>query len=213
MSDMPSQRHYSQEDWVDFVRDATASGRHEAMQQHLAEGCESCRETHETWKAVLGTLRQEPNFEPPAGAMRLAKLVYAATKPQHRSTLEELAATLLFDSEHAVAAAGVRALRPGPRKLLYGNGEFLVDLQFEPSKNRAKTILTGQVMELDKAELHVAGLLVVLLQKRKLVARTNTNPFGEFIMEFDGPGDGLSLAIDINHKAMIIALNELTKVS
>jgi hypothetical protein len=205
---MARHHQYSHEDWVDFVREAVPPERREAMQRHLESGCESCREAHDTWKAVSGTLRQEPSFEPPAGAVRLAKLVYAATRPQPPPGLAEATMQLLFNSQVA-ASAGIRALRSRSQKLLYGNGEFLVDLQFEPSMNRHKTVLTGQVLGLDRSEVLVAGLLVVLLQRRKLIARTNTNPFGEFSMEFDGPGDGLSLAVDINQKAMIIALNDL----
>jgi hypothetical protein len=203
---------YTDEDWVDFVRGTVATERHDAMQQHLESGCATCRDAHDTWKAVLGACRQEPGFEPPAAAVRLARLVYAATRPRRGSAAAET--TLLFDSRSATAAVGLRAVRPGPRprKLLYKNGEFLVDLQLETSETRSKSVLTGQVMELEKAELHVAGLLVVLLQQRKLVGRTTTNSFGEFSLEFDGSGDGLALAVEINHKAMIIALDDLTKV-
>jgi hypothetical protein len=204
--------HYAHEDWVDFVREAIPVERHELMARHLASGCESCQEAHATWQAVLGIFRQERSFEPPAGTGRLLTLVYAATKPRRDSHVLGATESLLFDSARAAAAAGVRTLRSRSQKLLYRNSEFLVDLQFEPSTNRAKTVLTGQVVGMDTSEVLVEGLLVVLLQQKKLIARTNTNPFGEFSMEFNGPRDGLSLAVDINHKVMIIALNDL-KVS
>jgi hypothetical protein len=212
VSNTAGQIHYSLEDWVDFVRDVAPSDRHEAMQRHLAAGCESCGEVHETWTAVLGILSEEPTFEPPAGAVRLARAVYAATKPRRRFAIAGETAKLLFDGQLA-AAAGVRTLRPGPRRVLYlyEHEKFLVDLQVEPSKDRAKIVLIGQVTELDKDEPHVTEMQVLLFRQQKLIAETDTNPFGEFSVEFDGTDDDLCLVVDFNHASMVIALSDPRK--
>ena len=210
MTNIAGQDHYSHEDWVDFVRDAAGPGRHEAMQRHLAEGCESCRELCETWKAVLGIVKREPAFEPPAGAMRLAKAFFAPTAPQPRFALARATAKLLFDSQLAVATAGLRTLRSGPRKLLYENGDFLVDLQIAWSPDRERTFLVGQVMEVGIEAPHVAGLQVLLFREVTVLARTQTNQFGEFCLELDGAADDLSVAVDgdLNHAAMVITLGD-----
>ena len=105
MSGIADERHYSHEDWVDFVRDLAPPDQLEAMRRHLAAGCESCREVHHTWKAVLETIREEPGVEPPAEAMRLARALYAATNPRRRGAIARATATLLFDSQLAAAAA------------------------------------------------------------------------------------------------------------
>ena len=210
MSSIADKGHYSHEDWVDFVRDVAPLDQLEAMQRHLAAGCESCGEVHETWKAVLETVREEPSFEPPAEAMRLARALYAGTKPRRRVAIVRATAKLLFDSQLAAAAAGVRTLRPGPRKLLYlfENEKFLFDLQVELSRDRAKIVLIGQVMELDTDEPHVAGMPVLLFQQEKVIAKMKTNPYGEFRVEFDDTGDDLSLVVDLNHTEMVIALSD-----
>ena len=209
MSSIADGGHYSHEDWVDFVRDVAPLDQLDAMRRHLAAGCESCGEVHETWKAVLETVREEPSFEPPAEAMRLARALYAGTKPR-RVPIVRATATLLFDSQLAAAAAGVRTLRPGPRKLLYlfENEKFLFDLQVELSRDRARIVLIGQVMELETEEPQVAGMLVLLFQQEKVIATMTTNPHGEFRVEFDDSGDDLSLVVDLNHTEMVIALSD-----
>ena len=128
MGSIADKGHFSHEDWVDFVRDVAPPDQLDAMQRHLAAGCESSREVHETWKAVLETVGEEPSFEPPAEVIRLARAHYAGTKPRRRVAIVRATAKLLFDSQLAAAAAGVRTLRQGPRKLLYvcGNSDHLM---------------------------------------------------------------------------------------
>jgi hypothetical protein len=207
MSSIADQGHYSHEDWVDFVRGVAPRDQLDAMQRHLAEGCESCGEVHETWKAVLEIAREEPSFEPPAKAMRLARALFAGAQPRGPVALIRATAKLLFDSQLATAAVGVRTLRPGPRKLLYLYEKFLFDLQVERSRDRAKITLIGQVMELDTDEPYLAGMPVLLLQQEKVIAKMKTNSYGEFRVEFDDTGDDdLSLVVD--HTEMVITLSD-----
>jgi hypothetical protein len=210
MSGIADERHYSHEDWVDFVRDVAPLDQLEAMRRHLAAGCESCREVHQTWKAVLETVRAEPSVEPPAEALRVARALYAGTKPRRGAGILRATAKLLFDSQLAAAAAGVRTLRPGPRKLLYlfENEKFLFDLQVEPARDHARIVLIGQVLELDTDQPHVAGMSVLLFQQEKVIAQIKTNPYGEFRVEFDDTGDDLSLVVDLDHVEMVIALSD-----
>ena len=152
MSSIADQGHYSHEDWVDFVRDVAPSTGSKRCSDTSRRAVNRAGEVHETWKAVLETVREEPSFEPPAEAMRLAKAALRRDEASASvSRIVRATAKLLFDSQLAAAAAGVRTLRPGPRKLLYlcENEKFLVDLQVEPSRDRAKTVLIGQVMGLD----------------------------------------------------------------
>jgi hypothetical protein len=210
MSSTADKGHYSQEDWVDFVRDVASPDQFEAMQRHLAAGCELCREVHATWKAVLETAAEEPSFEPPAEAMRLARALYTGTKPRRPIAIVRATAKLLFDSQLEGATAGVRTLRRGPRKLLYlcENEKFFFDLQVERSRDRAKIVLIGQVMELDSDEPYPAGMPVLLFQQERMIAKMKTNSYGEFRVEFDDTGDDLSLVVDVNHIEMIIALSD-----
>jgi hypothetical protein len=210
MSNIADTGHYSQEDWVDFVRDVAPPDQFEAMQRHLAAGCELCMEVHAIWKAVLETAAEEPSFEPPAETMRLARALYAGTQPRRAVDIIRATAKLVFDSQLASAAAGVRTLRRGPRKLLYvcENEKFLFDLQVERSRDRAKIVLIGQVMELDTDEPYPAGMPVLLFQQERMIAKMETNSYGEFRVEFDDTGDDLSLVVDVNHIEMIIALSD-----
>jgi hypothetical protein len=210
MSSIDDRGHYSHEDWVDFVRDVAPVDQLDAMRRHLAAGCESCADAHATWKAVLETVREEPSFEPPAEVMRLARSLYGGTKPRPLGAIVRAAAKLLFDSQLAGAGAGVRTLRRGPRRLLYlcQNEKFLFELHVEPSRDRAKIVLIGQVMELDTDEPHVAGMPVLLFQQEKMIAQMKTNPYGEFRVEFEDTGDDLSLVVDLDHTEMVIALSD-----
>ena len=211
MNNIADKRHYFHQDWVDFVRDVAPLDQLKAMRQHLAAGCESCGEVYETWRTVLETVRAEPRFEPPAEAVRRARALYAGTKTPRRVGIVRATAKLLFDSQLAAAAAGVRTLRRGPRRLLYlcqNDEKFLFELQVELSRDRTKVVLIGQVMELDTDEPHVAGMPVLLFQQENVIAKMKTNPYGEFRVEFDDTGDDLSLVVDLNHTEMVIALSD-----
>jgi hypothetical protein len=210
MSSIADKGHYSHEDWVDFVRGVAPVNQLEGMQRHLAAGCELCTEVHATWKAVLETAAEEPSFEPPAEAMRLARALYAGTHPRRPSAIVRVTAKLLFDSQLAAAAAGVRTLRRGPRKVLYvcENEKFLFDLQLERSRDRAKLVLIGQVVELDTDEPYLVGMPVLLFQQERMIANMTTNSYGEFRVEFDDTGDDLSLVVDVNHIEMIVTLSD-----
>ena len=79
MSNIADEGHYSHEDWVDFVRDVAPLDQLEAMQRHLAAGCESCAGgLTKPGKRFSRSIREEPSLEPPAEAMRLARALYAA---------------------------------------------------------------------------------------------------------------------------------------
>jgi hypothetical protein len=142
--------------------------------------------------------------------MRLARSLYAGTRPRRLGAIVRAAAKLLFDSQLAGAGAGVRTLRPGPRRLLYlcQNEKFLFELQVELSRDRAKIVLIGQVMELDTDEPRVAGIPVLLFQQEEMIAQMKTNPYGEFRVEFEDTGDDLSLVVDLDHTEMVIALSD-----
>jgi hypothetical protein len=209
MEDALSGTHYESADWVDFVRDVAQPELFHGMQRHLADGCAICQDLHDTWRAVLAAARAEPSFEPPPSALRRAGALYRPAQAQRATDRPHAAvATLLFDS-YLTAVTGVRSLRHGPRKLLYGKDDFLIDLQIEPARQRRELVLTGQVMEMNTWEPRVTGLKVRLLARLNTIAEMTTNALGEFRLEVREPPDDLDVVIDLLGTALTIPLSDL----
>jgi len=73
-------------------------------------------------------------------------------------------------------------------------------VESEPAKKRVWLI--GQVLNSEKPDMKMEGADVVLLSGERLVAKTTTNPSGEF--EFEYPAEsGLQLFINIRGRRAI----------
>ena len=78
-------KHFSTEEWVDFVNQVIASNQREAMQKHLATGCKRCMETVSLWQKVSKTAAAEASYQPPADTVRLAKAAYLTTAVKYNA--------------------------------------------------------------------------------------------------------------------------------
>ncbi|MGH9742119.1 MAG: hypothetical protein ACRD51_07175, partial [Candidatus Acidiferrum sp.] len=66
-------KHFSTEEWVDFVKHLVPSDRQNAMQKHLAAGCKRCKETVSLWQKVNKSAAVEASYQPSADTVHLAK--------------------------------------------------------------------------------------------------------------------------------------------
>src|SRR5437762_1589508 len=98
--------HFSDHQWIDFLRGVAEPGAAAAMQQHVDDGCAPCLETYTAWRRFGKT---------PSGPW------WAATR----------SATLVFDTLARPLPAGVRGAAADPRHLLYEAPPFTIDLHVE----------------------------------------------------------------------------------
>src|SRR5688572_7578649 len=137
--------HFAAEEWADFARGALPGEIEGEMRRHLEAGCEECAATLRLWTAVHDTARTEDDYQPPEGALRIARAFFRV----HQSELarKRSLARLVFDSLTQPLALGLRSQAVAPRQQLFTRGRFRIDTRIEPSLGRRRTVLVGQVIE------------------------------------------------------------------
>ena len=208
---MTNSNHFTDEDWADFTRNVADSDRRAAMQRHLEEGCQQCAELHDGLEAVQAAAAADARYEPPPGTVRQAKALCKFQEPVSPFAWALETVKLLFDSQLAPLAAGVRSLQEGQRNLLFGIGDTVIDLQIAPGRNPQHWEIIGQIT----APSHLAGSNArqpVTLRGRGLsVAGATTNKRGEFLLEFAGPAEELTLTLGVDRDTTVITLGTLTR--
>jgi hypothetical protein len=182
-------KHFTTEEWIDFVNQMTPPEKQEAMRAHLESGCKACEEKSALWQKVRGMAASEAAYQPPADAVRIVKAAYAPARTD--SPLEEAQSgvEILFDSFLQPATAGARSRSTGARQMLYRSDSFQIDLQIEPKPGSNHMVVTGQMMDVSTPEIVSSGVQVKLSNFRENVIYTVTNEFGEFRCEIDNSGD------------------------
>jgi hypothetical protein len=173
------------EKWVDFARGVVGEQERAAMQSHIENGCHECSAALSLWHRVHTVGQREQDYEPPESAVRALRGAFALHGPRKARCGTLAGASLLFDSLRTPLAEGVRSGASGARQLLYGIGNYRIDLRLEPQPESAKLALFGQVLNSADPAAEIGASLVRLVRGRKVVAESTTNRFGEFHLESD----------------------------
>ncbi len=117
-----------------------------------------------------------------------ARALFQVQKPSRDwlETLRKLAVELVSDNSLELQPAGVRsgtaAGIPFVRQLTYRAGEYDVDLRLEPIAAGGSEIV-GQIANRRNDGAQLEGSLVQVIAGGKTVGETETNRFGEFVIE------------------------------
>jgi hypothetical protein len=211
-------KHFSTEEWIDFVNQQVTCERQKAMRQHLESGCAPCKETVSLWQKVSKTAASEPSYQPSADTVRMAKAAFVANGLGRSRKGSQSLIEILFDSFAQPALAGARSVVIGTRQMLYRAGPYQIDIQIEPKPGSNRLVITGQLLDVSYPGVIGRDIQVTLSNHRGNVVVANTNKFGEFSGEIDNSGD-LELSIpnqDDQHadKPIVISLrNALSSLS
>jgi hypothetical protein len=178
-------RHFSLEKWADFARDVAGQDDKATIQRHLDDGCKECVKELRMWRRVHQFGQQKLAYEVPESAVRSMKAMYAVEGKLGIRPRKTAIGELLFDSFRNPLPVGVRSSSTSSRQLLYGAGEFRVDVRLEPRLDSEKVSLVGQVLNSADPGKGLDAVPVVLIKGRKIVAESLTNRFGEFHLECD----------------------------
>jgi hypothetical protein len=206
-------KHFSTEEWVDFVNQVISGNRREAMQKHLATGCKRCTETVSLWQKVSKSAAAEASYQPPADTVRLAKAAFATVGMAHPQEGSRGLIEVLFDSFLQPAVAGSRSVVIGTRQMLYRADPYQIDIQIEPKSGSNRLVITGQLLDLSHPGVIGREIQVTLSNRRGSTVLATTNQFGEFSGEIENSGD-LELSIpNSGEQAIVISLrNALGKL-
>ena len=192
--------HFSEQAWADFVRGISNSERGE-MESHLADGCNDCAATRDTWKQLHTIALRESNYAPPEAPVRMAKLEFAAQS--FEKSKQPVLATLMFDTLATPLLVGVRAAAASSRQMVYEADGLAVDLRFDSPASSKRIFLTGQVLDKHIPRAPLQDAAVILWTERGLpVTETKANAFGEFHLELE-PQNNLRLSIQVVGRALI----------
>ena len=183
-------KHFTTEEWVDFVNQVNSPKQQEAMKKHLGTGCKRCMGTAALWQKVQNTAAVEASYQPPAGDVRIAKAAFAtavgrATQLQEKGSL----AQVLFDSFLQPMLAGARSSGQGTRQMLYRADPYQIDIQIEAKPEGNRLMVTGQLLDVRSPGTVGRDVKITLSNHRGNVVHTVTNQFGEFRGEVENTGD------------------------
>jgi hypothetical protein len=181
-------KHFTSEEWVDFVNQMTPQKKQETMRKHLG-GCSECAEKFALWKKVRATAASESSYQPPPNTVRVVKAAYDATRMASQEKEAKSLVEVLFDSFLQPAVAGARSMATGTRQMLYRADSYQIDLQIEPKPGSNLLVITGQMMDVSTPEMVSRGVPVQLSNYRDSLVQAVTNEFGEFRCEIDNSGD------------------------
>jgi hypothetical protein len=200
--------HFSEQNWVDFVRDAGLPGMKQRVDKHLAMGCPRCQITLAFWKGIAGLAAEERNCTPPAELVHLVKAEFSA-RHDFRPEAQTFAG-MIFDSALQPVTMGLRSARAATRQVVYEAEGLTVDLRFERKQPGNVVSACGQVLDNDAPLSWLGNAAIVLCTgEGRMITRTETNEYGEFQFEFE-PQDQLRMSVvTMGRRTLRIALGNL----
>jgi phage FluMu protein Com len=177
-------RHFDITEWADYARNTAPPELRSEMASHLEAGCPRCEKIEQLFAKLIVVCARESAYELPRQSERSVKALAGLGKPERRSALGRLWATLVYDSLNAPQPVGVRGSHQISRHVLFHAGDYSVDLRFEHEKGSASMVLVGQIANQKAPEEAMGNLPVILLAGKREVSRSISNSYGEFQMEY-----------------------------
>jgi len=182
-------KHFTTEEWLDFVNQAVSSRESVEMEKHLKEGCKRCQATVSLWQRVQKSAVAERNYQPPADTVRVVKAAFAAAglKGQRKESRSRI--SILFDSFLQPVVEGARSAATDSRQMLYRADPFQIDVQIEAKPGTNDLMVTGQLLDLTNPGIAGQDINVTLSNLRGHVVHAVSNKNGEFACEIKNSGD------------------------
>jgi len=201
-------KHFTAEEWIDFVTRVVCTITKEKMKEHLEQGCKRCSKIVSQWQRLRQTAETEANYKPPGDAVRIAKASFAGSSLAEVQKRPDVLAELVFDSFLQPVLEGIRSTSIGTRHMLYRADPFQIDLLIESQAGGRSVVVTGQLLDLRHPEIGERDLRVTLSNLRGRVVQAATNQFGEFCQEIENSGNLELKFHGVNHQPVVISLRD-----
>ena len=182
-------KHFTTEEWINFVNQVVSPEALEEMEKHLKDGCKSCQETVSMWQLVQRSAVAEKNYQPPADTVRVVKAAFAAAGLKGERKESRSRISVLFDSFLQPVVEGARSAATDSRQMLYRADPFQIDLQIEAKPGGNDLMVTGQLLDLSNPGIAGEDVRVTLSNLRGHIVHAVSNHNGEFICEIKNSGD------------------------
>jgi hypothetical protein len=201
-------KHFSTEQWIDFVSEVVSTESRQNMERHLKEGCKTCNRNLSLWLRVRNVASAEKSYQPPLEVVQRAQSAFAASNLALKRRRAFRLADILFDSFLQPAFEGARSAATGTRHMLYRADPYQIDIQIEMGGDGRTLAITGQVLDSRHPGSSNEGVLVVVSNLRGQVIRATTNQVGEFRSEILDSGNLELVFPGLADKPVIIVLRD-----
>lgn len=207
-------RHFTSEDWSDYLRGEIPAGHASEMRDHLDRSCEVCRQGLLETIRILENSRDEANYAPFFRASVEGALDPTFTEDSVRKDYrrDSRFARLTFDSTQFPAQAAVRssadAFGSTTRHLLYDAAPYSVDVRIEQLTGLPAAELVGQILSSSAVTGPLEDIRIVLMRGKDVLSKTLANAFGEFQLQFE-PGKNLMVVLRLPRETICMNLPDL----
>ena len=175
--------HYSEGQWIDFVRGLTETAAAREMQTHLGSNCADCQALVDSLSVVERTAFQDRALPVPTAAIARAMAIFRPAPRVSFFDLPRVLAEIVFDSRHQPLLAGVRKMDPQVRHVVFRSSVLQSEVQLEVRAPKRILAVTGQLSTPASDELLAKGMRVALTDGQLTLAEAPANEFGEFELE------------------------------
>lgn len=201
-------RHFTTEEWIDFVNQAVSPKDREEMENHLKEGCKRCRESVSLWQRVRKSAAAERNYQPPANTLRVVKAAFVTASPTGQRKESRSRISVLFDSLLQPIVEGARSAATDSRQMLYRADPFQIDLQIEAKPSSNDLQVTGQLLDLSNPGIAGKDVNITLSNLRGQVVHAVSNQHGEFACDIKNSGDLQITFLSARGEPIVISLRD-----
>lgn len=201
-------KHFSDEQWIDFVNEVVSTEARHNMERHLKQGCKTCNRSLSLWLRVRNVASAEKSYQPSLDAVQRAQPAFALSSLAMKRKRSLKLAEMLFDSFLQPAFEGLRSSGKSVRQVLYRADPYQIDLQIETGADGNTIVVTGQVADTRQPGLAGRSVSLAISNLRGPVEQTTTNEFGEFRKEIPASGDLELLFPGLGDKPVIISLRD-----
>ena len=201
-------KHFTTQEWIDFVNRVVPGDKQTEMQEHLGSGCRRCGQIVDLWQRVQKTAITAASGQPPDDIVRVAKAQFAIASLRGKRKKTNSLIEVLFDSFSQPALAGARSDGMETRQMLYRAEPYQIDVQIEAQPEGNRLVVTGQLMDARNPEDVGHDVLVTLSNRRGHLVKTVTNQFGEFHGEINNSGDMELSFSGHDEKSIVISLRD-----
>jgi hypothetical protein len=198
-------RHFSLEEWLDYVNRNVTAEKRAFMSHHLDSGCPHCAQIASQWQRLKQFSVAESRLEVPYDALAHVKEAFQPPRRAETRSLLEAIATLVFDSFRQPVLAGARSTLPSTRSLLYEAGPLLIDLNLDFAQSSEYVVLQGQVMDSQVQGRGVEEIPISLQSGQETIAETQTNEFGEFQLKCE-MRKALQVSVAVNPRRNVLII-------
>jgi hypothetical protein len=178
--------HFTNEAWIDFVRQVAPPEQVARMQEHLDAECGECRQAHRTWQTARQVIGRAEQFQCSENEVRSGRAAFADWRRRNLILPRARVARLISDNLLEPVPGGARANAAPTRRILHRVGSWAIDFRVEADRGTVQ-YLVGQLLKAGKKYSGTSDIEVLLMHGGNVVAKTNASA-RNLQMYFDIPG-------------------------